>query len=83
MDSIIVVDFKLFEVGRCFEHLSQLALYKECSELIGATTKEGKEGRRARITGKMKILHYILLNIQTHTHKCFQVIVFSGSLSLS
>ena len=43
-----------------------------------------KEGRRARLTGKMKILYCIILNIHTHTHTQFsEYRLFWISLSLS
>jgi len=89
----------LFEVGRRFEYLPQRNEKKESQKAkknelpITAKGEEGKseggqrqgakEGRRARLSVKMKILYYIILNTHTHTHTHLFTISSSLSLSLS
>ena len=94
--SIIDADATLFEVGRRLKYLSQ-ARRRNChrkgrkmstpSLQKGWRAREqrqgGKEGSRARLTGKMKRLYCIILNIHIRTHTFFQNIVFSGSLLLA
>ena len=94
--SIIDADATLFEVGRRLKYLLE-ARRRNChrkgrkmstpSLQKGWRTRGqrqgGKEGSRAKLTGKMKRLYCIILNVHIRTHKCFQKIVFCGSLLLT
>ena len=94
--SIIDADATLFEVGRRLRYLSQ-ARRRNCHRKgrkmstpslqkgwrARGQRQGGKEGSRARLTGIMKRLYCIILNVHIRTHKCFQNIVFCGSLLLA
>jgi len=93
--SILDTDATLFEVGRRLQCLSEVRrrnCHRKGRKMSTPSLQKGwrargqrqggNEGSRARLTGKMKRLYCIILNIHIRTHKCFHNIVFSGSLLL-